>query len=176
MFIDYYAILNISIEANQAAIKAAFKEQAIKWHPDKNPGIDTTQRMQLINEAYLMLKDLDARQRYDNEYRNYTKQQNQSHTSQEHKKRTQNKQTDQTEDKFDQSFEDNSYEIFDETLKRWMSNARTQASALAKQTIEDMKGMSKAGGQAIIEAALGGIVKYIVFSIIILIIFKACQN
>jgi curved DNA-binding protein CbpA len=173
MFIDYYAILNISVDAEQSEIKAAFKEQALKWHPDKNPGSDTTQRMQLINEAYLILKDIEARQRYDIEYRLYKNQQ--SNTKQDTKKEKQTEHTNQ-DVKFDPIFEDTSYEIFDDVLKKWMSNARSQAVNLAKQTIDDIKGMSMVGGQAIAEAAIGGIVKYIFMGIIMLFVFKACQR
>jgi curved DNA-binding protein CbpA len=174
MFIDYYAILNVSIDADPAEIKTAFKNQALKWHPDKNPGVDTTQRMQLINEAYLILKDYDARQRYNIEYLNYKKRQNQA--NQKTQKENQWEERDKTQENFNQKFEDNSYEIFDEELKKWMSNARNQAVNLAKQTIDDIRGMSKVGGQAIVEAALGGVVKYFVWGIIMFLIFKACQK
>ena len=42
MFVDYYAVLEIEITATSEEIKAAFKKQALKWHPDKNQGKDTT--------------------------------------------------------------------------------------------------------------------------------------
>ena len=60
MFRDYYAILVISQSASRVEIKSAYKKQAIKWHPDKNQGVDTTQRMQEINEAYLILNDVSS--------------------------------------------------------------------------------------------------------------------
>ena len=77
MFRDYYAILEIKQNANQEEIKAAFKRQALKWHPDRNQGTDTTSKMQAINEAKLILLDTEARMKYDIEYNtyNYRKQQ-----------------------------------------------------------------------------------------------------
>ena len=68
MFKDYYAILDISQSATLAEIKYAFRTQAIKWHPDKNQGNDTTEKMKEINEAKLILTDDEARVRYDREY------------------------------------------------------------------------------------------------------------
>jgi DnaJ-class molecular chaperone len=175
MFIDYYAILIIGIEANQSDIKNAFKDQALKWHPDKNPDKDTTLRMQLINEAYLILKDKDARQRYDVEYRKYKKTQEQSQPKKEQSSETQENQNNTNQDDYNH-FEDNSHEIMDEILKKWMKNARSQAHLLAKETIDDMIGMSKVGGQAIFQSLLSGVVKYIFFGIIMFIIIKACQK
>jgi DnaJ-class molecular chaperone len=175
MFIDYYAILNIDIEANQSDIKNAFKYQALKWHPDKNPETDTTFRMQLINEAYLILKDKDARQRYDVEYRKYKKNQDQSQAKKDSSSETHGNPNNTSQNDFN-DFEDNSYEIIDEILKKWMKNARSQAHLLAKETIDDMIGMSKVGGQAIFESLLTGVVKYIFFGIIMFIIIKACQK
>ena len=40
MFVDYYKVLEIEKNANSNEIKSAFRSQAIKWHPDKNPNID----------------------------------------------------------------------------------------------------------------------------------------
>jgi curved DNA-binding protein CbpA len=181
MFVDYYAILNINFNATQGAIKSAYKTQALKWHPDRNLEFDTIHRMQQINEAYLILKDEEARRRYDQEYQRYKKQQQQSQNykeQQRQKPREQEKEGSARNTKQEQreTFEDNTYEVFDETLNNWMSNARKQAVNLTKQTIEDIIGMSKVGGQAMGEAALKGIVKYFIFGIIMLIFIKACQH
>src|SRR5690554_3642123 len=58
MFKDYYAILEIDVSASQDDIKAAFKKQALRCHPDRNIGKDTTLIMQDINEAKLILLTL----------------------------------------------------------------------------------------------------------------------
>ena len=68
MFQDYYQILEIEFGANSEQIKSAFKKQAMKWHPDKNLDKDTTEIMQAINEAKLILLDPEARAKYDKEY------------------------------------------------------------------------------------------------------------
>ena len=65
LFIDYYEILNVNFDSSKDDIKHSFKKLAIKWHPDKNLGSDTTLKMQDLNEAYLILKDNEARQRYN---------------------------------------------------------------------------------------------------------------
>lgn len=179
MFVDYYAILKIDFDASQDTIKTAYKTQALKWHPDRNPGVDTTQRMQQINEAYLILKDAEARKRYDREYQRFKEYQRQSFQEQQERERQQQERARETRQEqqrtYSEPFEDSSYEVFDETLNKWMSNARKQAVNLAKQTIEDIVGMSKVSGKAMGEAAVKGIVRLIVFSIIMMIIFKACQ-
>jgi len=36
MFKDYYKLLDITQNASEEEIKKAFREQAIKWHPDRN--------------------------------------------------------------------------------------------------------------------------------------------
>ena len=57
-----------AIEICREEIKVAYRKQCIKWRRDKNINIDTTQRMQGINQAYLILKDEEARSKYDIEY------------------------------------------------------------------------------------------------------------
>jgi curved DNA-binding protein len=179
MFVDYYAILELSFDAPQGSIKSAFHTQAMKWHPDRNPGIDTTIRMQQINEAYLILKDAEARQRYDQEYQRYQEFHNRSQRFQEQKREQEERSgasgaRQQQAHAFAEEFTDNAYEVFDDTLNKWMSNARKQAVDLARQTIEDLKGMTKASGKAMGEAALSGVMRYMVFGIVMLVIYKAC--
>jgi len=179
MFVDYYSILQVNFDASYDEIRTAYKTQALKWHPDKNPGFDTTELMQQINEAHLILKDTEARQRYDREYQRFKEHQRQSFQEQQERERHQQdrarEKRQEQQSTYSETFEDSSYEIFDETLKKWMSNARKQAVNLAKQTLEDIVGMSKVSGKAMGEAVVKGILRLIVFSIIMTIIFKACQ-
>ena len=68
MFIDYYEVLNVSPNANLEDIKIAYRRESLKWHPDKNHDLDTTSQMQVVNEAYAILKDNEKRDRYNKEY------------------------------------------------------------------------------------------------------------
>lgn len=74
MFKDYYKILGISYPSTSEEIKNAFHKQAKRWHPDHNPGMDTTSKMQDIVEAYSILKDEESRRLYNCEYEQFLKQ------------------------------------------------------------------------------------------------------
>ncbi|MBL7693026.1 MAG: DnaJ domain-containing protein [Flavipsychrobacter sp.] len=67
-FKDYYAILGITYPATTAEIKAAYIRQCKHWHPDRNPGVDTTRKMQEVNEAGDVLLDAAAKNNYDYQY------------------------------------------------------------------------------------------------------------
>ena len=66
--------------------------------------------------------------------------------------------------------------VNDEILKRWMNNAKQQAVDLAKQTIEDFKGMASAGvkeaSKGCFEQFLVQIVIGVVFTIIFILYIK----
>ena len=63
---DYYAILGVSRDASDGDLKKAFRQLALKHHPDRNPGDQAAEdRFKLINEAYAVLSDPDKRAQYD---------------------------------------------------------------------------------------------------------------
>ena len=63
---DYYASLGVARGASADAIKKAYRQCAIKYHPDRNPGnAEAEARFKKCAEAYEVLSDADKRQRYD---------------------------------------------------------------------------------------------------------------
>ena len=55
---EYYDLLEVAPSASQDEIKRAFRKQAMKYHPDRNPGDkEAEQKFKQINEAYEVLKD-----------------------------------------------------------------------------------------------------------------------
>jgi molecular chaperone DnaJ len=63
---DYYDILNVSKDASPEDIKKAYRKQALKYHPDKNPGDkQAEEKFKEAAEAYEVLRDSDKRARYD---------------------------------------------------------------------------------------------------------------
>jgi len=173
MFNDYYKILEVDPSATQEEIKSAFKKQAIKWHPDRNIGVDTTKRMQEINEAYLILKDIEARERYNREYQLF----NQYQRKNEQSDQQEQKRSEKREKQKEKTYKYADYNVEDDILQKWMDNAKKQAVDLAKQTIEDLKGMVAAGAKAAVTGARNVIVFYIIIGLIatlILGISKSC--
>jgi len=168
VFKDYYSILEIPQSATQADIKLAYKTQALKWHPDKNIGTDTTMKMQEINEAYLILKDYDARRRYDIEYSKFKKFQEQEQHQRTERKYKQEQKT-KTESK---TYE---YEVEDETLEKWMRNARRQAVDLAKQTIKEIADLSVEATKQAGSKMFQMFIYYSISGLILMLLFKACN-
>ena len=69
---DYYKILDVSKDADNKAIKRAYRQLARKYHPDKNPGDEKAEEtFKEINEAYEVLGDAENRATYDRLGRNY---------------------------------------------------------------------------------------------------------
>ncbi|MDI6050591.1 DnaJ domain-containing protein [Flavobacterium sp. XS2P24] len=152
MFKNYYKILDINKTSSEEEIKIAFKKQAIKWHPDKNPNIDSTEKMQDINEAKLILLDPEARAKYDIEYSKFEK-----------------KGTNEN-----QKSENKQYSFDDDILEKWIENARRQAVDLAKQTIKEIAELSVTATKAAGSRMLEMVIFYGIAAVIVMIIFKAC--
>ena len=90
MSADYYAVLDVDRDADQAIIKASYRHLAKLHHPDKNPNnLQATTRFQLVNsccdnhsfhmlstnklpfqlnDAYTTLTDPEKRKTYDTQY------------------------------------------------------------------------------------------------------------
>jgi len=63
---DYYEILGVSRDASPQKIKRAYRELSLKWHPDKNPGIqEASKKFMEIGNAYEVLSDENKRRIYD---------------------------------------------------------------------------------------------------------------
>ena len=63
---DYYKILGVEKGSDAEAVKKAYRQLAMKYHPDQNPDKDSEEKFKEISEAYEVLSDPDKRQRYDN--------------------------------------------------------------------------------------------------------------
>ncbi|MGV2829756.1 DnaJ C-terminal domain-containing protein [Myxosarcina sp. GI1(2024)] len=65
-FKDYYAILGVSKTASGDEIKKKFRQLALKYHPDRNPGDrEAETKFKEISEAYEVLSDEEKRTKYD---------------------------------------------------------------------------------------------------------------
>lgn len=131
MFKDYYLILNISPCATNDEIKSAYRNMSKRWHPDRNPGVDVTNVMQNINEAYAILKDPEKKNRYDSEYRRYQRMCQPKYNT-------------------ERSCTENwtQYDVNDETVKNDINEAREYARNLVDEFMNSLRKTSK-------EAAMG---------------------
>jgi molecular chaperone DnaJ len=63
---DYYEVLGLSKEATKEEIKKAYRKQALKYHPDKNPGDKKSEEnFKEAAEAYEVLSNDEKKARYD---------------------------------------------------------------------------------------------------------------
>ena len=63
---DYYEVLGVDKNADEATIKKAYRKLAKKYHPDANPGDEeAATKFKEASEAYAVLSDADKRRQYD---------------------------------------------------------------------------------------------------------------
>lgn len=63
---DWYAVLDLKADADDGAVRKAFKRLSLRWHPDKNQGSkDAHDKFMQIKEAEAFLLDSKKRKAYD---------------------------------------------------------------------------------------------------------------
>lgn len=63
---DYYEVLGVGRDADEAGLKAAFRKKAMQYHPDRNPdNAEAEAKFKELNEAYQVLSDGQKRAAYD---------------------------------------------------------------------------------------------------------------
>lgn len=174
MFKDYYQILGIPFGSDSTTIKVAYREQSLKWHPDKHPEMNVTHKMQDINEAYAILKDSETKQRYDNEYLLFAK----------HHKQAGNQPSDSnTSDSANPNYSTNNngnnpqsyynYTVNDETLNEDIFRARAYAKTLVEEFLTGLKENSKLALKGAWDNSVGYLAGFIVL-FFISVFLRAC--
>mgnify|MGYP003588694485 CR=1 FL=1 len=192
MFKDYYKILGISQNATQEEIKTAYHSMSLKWHPDMNPNRDTTEIMQDINEAYAILRDTEAKRRYDIEYKSFNEQfehagkdyfktDSNFGTEEESESENESESESESEDetaKNHEEYQSNQqsswtydYEVHDENLKNDIKSARNYA----KEFVAELHRTSKAVAKGAWSNIKTGIYFVIILSVVVFLI-QLCSN
>lgn len=71
MGVDYYSVLGLGRDADEAAIKKAYRKAAVKWHPDKHAGASKAdqaaaeEKFKVVAEAFDVLSDPTKKSVYD---------------------------------------------------------------------------------------------------------------
>lgn len=154
MFKDYYQILDILPSATKQEIKKAYRKMSLRWHPDRNFGVDVTEMMQDINEAYKILNDDISRARYDKEYQEFIRQrENRKPKQQERKPESWN---------YD-------YDVHDEDLKQDINEARIYAKDIVDEFLKKLRETSKVAAKGAWDGAygyiIGGVIAAIIFTL-----------
>ena len=63
---DFYEVLGVSRDVSDQELKSAYRKQALRYHPDRNPGDHAAEEnFKAASEAYQVLSDPDKRAAYD---------------------------------------------------------------------------------------------------------------
>src|SRR3990170_7080970 len=62
---DYYDLLGVTKNASPADLKAAYRNKALEWHPDRNKAANASEKFKEITKAYEVLSDPKKKEVYD---------------------------------------------------------------------------------------------------------------
>jgi len=62
---DFYVVLDVAPDAATSEIKAAYRRQAARLHPDRNPNPEAVEQFREVQEAHDVLCDAKGRESYD---------------------------------------------------------------------------------------------------------------
>ncbi len=62
---DYYEVLGIARDASEDQIRRAYRQQALKYHPDRNKEAGAAEQFKAVTEAYEVLRDGEKRAMYN---------------------------------------------------------------------------------------------------------------
>lgn len=157
-FKDYYKILGIHFPSNEGEIKTSYRKMSLKWHPDKNPGVDTSNFMVVVNEAYYILNNTERKRRYDTEYIRYI----------DFIKANKSKIVNNSYSYSEQ------YTPYDFSVQKDIKDAHEKASKLVAEFLDSLKKASKDAARGAWDKMLPYLVVSILFSLIILIV-RPCK-
>jgi len=166
-FINYYEVLGVAENASSAEITKAYRRAAMKWHPDRYKGPDATDKMALINEAYCILRDSEARLKYDQElsrYKQYKEKFNKPE-SESHFEEDDTRQTTSQE-----------YVYEDKTLEEWIRQAREKGKKLALQSLEDFGSIAMTGTKEFFSSFFRTFFWTFLIGLIVLLLFLASSH
>jgi len=162
MFIDYYKIFELPKNASKEEIKKRYRELAKKYHPDINKDENATILMQELLEAYYILSDDEARERYDLLYDRFYAYKKESKTKSNNSSSSYSQ---------DSKTEFHGFQFNDPILEKWILNAKNQALDFISKTYKDTKGVTKNGCKFFVYALGINIVLVILFTILM----RACK-
>jgi curved DNA-binding protein CbpA len=136
VFRDYYKTLGLQSTAKKEYIKKAYRKLVLEFHPDRNKSPNAHEKFIKINEAYLLLYDDEARQKYDREYNYYFSQ----HKEQEGANNVHSKETyERTQNNNKKTEQEQKFR--DSDLNDWADKAKNQGAEYAKMAFDDFSKM-----------------------------------
>ncbi|MBP3299502.1 MAG: DnaJ domain-containing protein [Muribaculaceae bacterium] len=177
MFVDYYSILEIQYPSSLDDIRKSYRRLSRKWHPDKNRNLDTSQKMIEINEAYYVLKDIEKKSRYDEEYLRFQHHENITTNNQDrhrHFTGENNYHTPNTDNSFKSQYTSDNYHFYNTKVKNDIKEANQFARELVDEFLKELRETTKRASKGAWDEMWPYFI-VILISLIFFALIHACQ-